>query len=140
MSRKPCGQHQMRPETRHGISAYVGSNVHIPNEPGAAAPLSAAGPSAAEISAPFDYIQKSRIMSRCGMLIRLLVEETLKGEAGDLKETTIGVLVFGRLPDYDPKAATIVRGQAWRLRAKLEEYYATEGIQDRIVVSLPQGH
>jgi hypothetical protein len=82
-------------------------------------------------------------MSRCAKLMQLLtfvVEATLKGEAGDLKETTIGVLLFGRQADYDPKADTIVRSQAWRLRAKLRKYYATEGARDGVVVSLPNGH
>ena len=82
-------------------------------------------------------------MSRCVQLMRLLtfvVEAALNGEAGDLKETTIGVYVFGRQADYDPKVDTIVRSQAWRLRAKLDTYYATEGAEDRVIVSLPKGH
>jgi hypothetical protein len=82
-------------------------------------------------------------MGRCVKLMRLLayvVEATLKGEAGDLKEVTIGVFVFGRPADYDPKVDTIVRSQAWRLRAKLTKYYKSEGIRDPVVVSLPLGH
>jgi hypothetical protein len=82
-------------------------------------------------------------MQRCDRLMQLvtfLVEATLKGEAGHLKETTIGVFVFGRSPDYNPKVDTIVRSQAWRLRAKLKTYYASEGRRDPLVIELPLGH
>ena len=73
-------------------------------------------------------------------LLDFLVETTLGGESDYLKETTIGVFVFGRQPDYDPKLDTIVRSQAWRLRTKLEKYYAGEGNRDSIVILLPRGH
>ena len=82
-------------------------------------------------------------MSGCHRLAQLLdfvVASTLRGEAGHLKETTIGVYVFGRSPDYDPKADTIVRSQAWRLRSKLRKYYASEGANDPIVIDIPIGH
>ena len=81
-------------------------------------------------------------MSGCNRLTQLLtflVASTLRGEAPHLKETTIGVSVFGRSPDYDPKVDTIVRSQAWRLRAKLRKYYASEGIGDSIVIEIPIG-
>ena len=81
-------------------------------------------------------------MGRAEKLIQLLnflVETTLNGNAHYLKETTIGVSVFGRSPDYDPKTDTIVRSQAWRLRAKLKDYYATEGAQDAVVIDIVKG-
>jgi hypothetical protein len=82
-------------------------------------------------------------MSGCHRLVQLLnfvVGSTLRGEAAHLKETTIGVAVFGRSPDYDPKVDTIVRSQAWRLRAKLKKYYASEGVNDAVVIDIPVGH
>jgi hypothetical protein len=82
-------------------------------------------------------------MSGCNRLTQLLdfvVASTLRGEATHLKETTIGVYVFGRNPDYDPKVDTIVRSQAWRLRAKLRKYYASEGANSPIVIEIPIGH
>ena len=45
-----------------------------------------------------------------------------------------GVDVFGRGPDFDPRADTIVRVQARRLRAKLHEFYAVEGHADGLGV------
>ena len=82
-------------------------------------------------------------MSGCHRLVQLLtfvVGSTLRGDATHLKETTIGVAVFGRSPDYDPKVDTIVRSQAWRLRSKLKKYYATEGANDPLVIEIPIGH
>jgi hypothetical protein len=90
-----------------------------------------------------DRIQKSQAMSGCQRLMQLLsfvVDSTLKGDAEHLKETTIGVAVFGRTPDYDPKVDTIVRSQAWRLRSKLRKYYASEGSADPIIIDVPVGH
>ena len=73
-------------------------------------------------------------------LLAFVVKATLDGEADSLKETIIGVFVFGRSPDFDPKVDTIVRSQAWRLRAKLKKYYACEGYQDSVIIDLPRGH
>jgi hypothetical protein len=82
-------------------------------------------------------------MRGCNRLVQLLtfvVSSTLRGEATQLKETTIGVSVFGRSPDYDPKLDTIVRSQAWRLRAKLKKYYASEGADEHVIIDIPVGH
>ena len=89
-----------------------------------------------------EKIRKSQAMKGCDRLVQLLtfvVEATLKGEAGHLKESTIAVFVFGRSPDYNPKVDTIVRSQAWRLRSKLKDYYASEGSRDPVVIDIPVG-
>ena len=64
-------------------------------------------------------------------LLRYVVEETLAGRADRLKEYTLGVDVFDRGEAFSPKADTIVRVQARRLRAKLAVYYAREGEDER---------
>jgi hypothetical protein len=110
---------------------------------GSAVPGIVDGIDSSQIWAAVERIQQSRAMSDCPRLMqffRFVVASTLKGEAMHLKETTIGVAVFGRSPDYDPKADTIVRSQAWRLRSKLRKYYASEGAQESIVIDLPIGH
>lgn len=56
-----------------------------------------------------------------------------------LKETTIGVEVFGRPPAYDSSVDPIVRVEARRLREKLQQYYDRDGSDDPIVVNLPKG-
>jgi hypothetical protein len=96
-----------------------------------------------EVWCEVNRIQRSRAMTGCQRLMQLLnfvVGSTLKGEADHLKETTIGVAVFGRSPDYDPKVDTIVRSQAWRLRSKLRKYYSSEGAEDPVVIDIPVGH
>jgi hypothetical protein len=100
------------------------------------------GPASSEVWTALDRIGKSRTLRRAEKLVHLLnflVETTLSGNAHYLKETTIGVSVFGRPPDYDPKTDTIVRSQAWRLRAKLRDYYATEGAQDSVIIDIVKG-
>ena len=72
--------------------------------------------------------------------LRFVVEQTLANREAQLKEYTIATEVFGRNSDYDPRIDSVVRVQAGRLRTKLQEYYATEGKSDRIVIDLPKGH
>jgi TolB-like protein len=72
-------------------------------------------------------------------LLRLIVERSLEGQPGLLKEYNLGLEVFQRPPDYDPKVDPIVRVQARRLRAKLEEYYAAEGAADGVLIQVPKG-
>ena len=76
---------------------------------------------------------------RTSRLLRFLVERQLAGREAELKESTIGVEVFGRSPDYDPKVDSTVRSEAVRLRARLSRYYETEGSRDPIVIELPKG-
>src|SRR3984893_2413191 len=56
-----------------------------------------------------------------------------------VKEYQIATEVFGRSAGCDPQADSTVRVQAGRLRVKLAEYYATEGVDDPIIVELPKG-
>ena len=78
-------------------------------------------------------------VERTSKLLRFLVEQQLEGRESELKESIIGVEVFGRPPDYDPKVDSTVRTEAVRLRARLSKYYSTEGSQDPIVIDLPKG-
>ena len=99
-------------------------------------------PTASEVWKALQRIGTSRTLRRAERLVQLLnflVETTLSGNAHYLKETTVGVSVFGRPPDYDPKTDTIVRSQAWRLRAKLKDYYATEGANEAVVIDIVKG-
>ena len=72
-------------------------------------------------------------------LLRFLVERHLDGRDHELKESVIGVEVFGRKPDYNPKFDPIVRTEARRLRARLSEYYEGVGATNEIVIELPKG-
>ena len=72
-------------------------------------------------------------------LLRFLVERQLEGRGIELKESLIGVEVYGRSPDYDPKLDSTVRSEVARLRARLSKYYSTEGVRDPLVIELPKG-
>ena len=76
---------------------------------------------------------------RVSKLLRYLVERQIEGKEDELKESIIGVEVFGRTPAYDPKLDSTVRSEAVRLRARLSRYYATEGSRNPLVIELPKG-
>ena len=73
-------------------------------------------------------------------LLKFLADRALSGEADQLKEYTIGLDVFDKPADYDPRKDATVRLHVSRLRQKLADYYRTEGLNDPVVVSLPKGH
>src|SRR5260370_26538526 len=72
-------------------------------------------------------------------LLRFLVEGKLEGRESEIKESLIGVEVYGRSPDYDSKLDSTVRSEMARLRARLSKYYSTEGSQDLLVIDLLKG-
>lgn len=76
---------------------------------------------------------------RMAQFLRFVVECSLAGQGSTLKESVVGVAVFGRDPGYDPKTDPVVRVEARRLRQKLAEYYAGPGAADPIRFVLPKG-
>src|ERR1017187_6434173 len=72
-------------------------------------------------------------------LLQYIVEKTLAGEAGLLKERTLGVEVFDRPPTYDTNADTVVRYTAGEVCKRLLLYYSEHGRDSRIHISLPAG-
>ena len=76
---------------------------------------------------------------RPSQFLRFIVESTLAGRANQIKEYLIGVEVFERPSDYDPKVDPIVRIEAGRLRKKLAEYYSGPGGNDALIIELPKG-
>jgi TolB-like protein len=76
---------------------------------------------------------------RLSRFLRYVVERSLAGEGGQLKEYVIGVEVFDRDDRYDPRLDSIVRVEAGRLRTKLDEYYNGPGRSDSLVIHLRRG-
>ena len=72
-------------------------------------------------------------------LLRYLANHSLTHPGVPLKEYQIATEVFGRPQNFDPQADSAVRVQAGRLRVKLLDYYAHEGLADPIVVEMPNG-
>ena len=77
---------------------------------------------------------------RMSRFLRFVVEETIAGRAGDLKEYVVGVRVFDKAESFDPNVDTTVRVEASKLRTKLARYYETEGRTDSIRIEIPKGH
>lgn len=76
---------------------------------------------------------------RISRFLRFIVEHVIGGNQDYLKEYVIGSEVYDRKPPYHPSQDSIVRTEARRLRAKLKEYYETEGNDDPIYVYLRPG-
>src|SRR5438445_813041 len=72
-------------------------------------------------------------------LLRYLANHSLDHPGTSPKEYQIATEVFGRQQDFDPHVDSMVRVQAGRLRTKLAEYYASEGLEDPILVEIPKG-
>jgi len=80
-----------------------------------------------------------RASPQLSRFLRYAVECTLQGEGAQLKEYRLGVDVMGRPSSYDPRKDPIVRLEARRLRAKLREYYESEGRHDLVRIEIPKG-
>ncbi len=61
------------------------------------------------------------------------------GRTQNINEQYIGSVVFGRNPDYDPGIDSIVRSHASRLRHRLGQYFAEEGAEEELLLTIPKG-
>jgi len=99
-------------------------------------------PSADEIRLQLDRLLSSDAFAnadRMSSFLRYVVERALAGESDQVKEYVIGIEVFGRGEQYDPRLDSIVRVEARRLRAKVDEYYAREGCDDAVIIRMRRG-
>jgi hypothetical protein len=76
---------------------------------------------------------------RYPVLLAYTVKQTLGGNAGELKERTIGVEAFGREPDYDVNLDPVVRMTAAEVRKRLVQYYYNPDHAGELVIELPVG-
>ncbi len=101
----------------------------------------AEGPDAAAVRAHLAAVLNSpefKRSERSRGLLEFIVESALTHSGNGLKESLIGVQIFGRPADYDPKIDPVVRVTVGRLRLKLDEYYLRE-VRDSMRISLPKG-
>jgi TolB-like protein/Tfp pilus assembly protein PilF len=99
-------------------------------------------PPAESVRAELERVLGSKTFSASPRLSRFLkftVEQTIQGNRHNIKEYLLGVDVFDRGESYDPRTDPIVRVEAGRLRAKLQQYYESEGVGDQLVFELPKG-
>ena len=76
---------------------------------------------------------------RARELLRYLVEREQAGEADRLKGFSIAMDVFGKDGDFDSSTDAVVRVQAGRLRELLQQYFASEGIDEPVRIAIPRG-
>lgn len=71
--------------------------------------------------------------------LNYVVHKTLEGRRDELKERTIGVEVFGRLPNYDLNDDPIVRVTAGEVRKRLAQYYYEAKRREEVRIELHPG-
>ena len=76
---------------------------------------------------------------RYPVLLAYTVEQALLGNAGELKERTIGVEAFGREPNYDVNLDPVVRTTAAEVRKRLIQYYYSPDHAKELIIELPVG-
>jgi adenylate cyclase len=98
--------------------------------------------SSQEVLQQLAKIVESRIFKkseRMRRFLRYIVEMTLAGKQNEIGEYSLGLEVYDRTDEFDPRLNSIVRVDAARLRSKLREYYETEGKDDLIHIEIPKG-
>jgi hypothetical protein len=81
-----------------------------------------------------------RTSKRCREFLEYIIEHTISGPSGALKERLIGVELFQLPPDFDTGQHTVVRVTANEVRKKLAQYYSGENGSDHPVrIDLPPG-
>ncbi len=71
--------------------------------------------------------------------LRFVVEQTLAGDANDIKERTLGIEIFGKDADYDTAADPIVRVTAAEIRKRVAQYYQDPAHNEELRITLPSG-
>jgi len=97
------------------------------------------GLTALEVQAQLEKILASETFQRAERLSRFLryaVEQSLAGQQTALKEYSIGLQVFDKPESFDTRVDPIVRVEAGRLRAKIRDYYDTDGSSDPVWLGL----
>ncbi len=89
-----------------------------------------------------DRILASALFRRSHKLaafLKFICEQQQLGKADTINEQLIGTEVFGRTEGYHMGEDSIVRSQARFLRQRLDEYYATEGRDELVRLTIPKG-
>ena len=76
---------------------------------------------------------------RHSRFLAYIVEETLAGRGGDLKEYVIATTVFDKPTSFNPRDDSTVRTEATKLRLRLDRYYANPQAGGELKIELPKG-
>ena len=99
-------------------------------------------PDSAAVMAQLDRVLSTPLFQhskRYPTFLRHVVEQTLRGAGDQLKERTLGIAVFRRVPEYDTSADPVVRNTASEVRKRLEEYYSDPARKRELRITLPVG-
>ena len=81
-----------------------------------------------------------RTSKRCREFLACIVEHTISGPSGALKERSIGVELFQLPQDFDTGQHAVVRVTANEVRKKLAQHYLAEnGLSHPVKIELPPG-
>jgi hypothetical protein len=87
-----------------------------------------------EILASESFVRSKRL----AQFLSWIVKQSISGQASNITERNIAILVYGRPPDFDAKVDGIVRSEAMRLRHKLREYYENQPVEGPRI-EIPKG-
>lgn len=79
---------------------------------------------------------RSKLMSD---FLLYIVDRHICGRTEEITEQQIGFLVFGREEGYDSNDDNIVRSYARNLRKRIDEYFAGEGREETLLLTIPRG-
>jgi hypothetical protein len=80
-----------------------------------------------------------RTRKRCQQFLSYIVERTLEGQGELLKERTLGVELYQRMPTYLTGEDSVVRVEAGEVRRRLAQYYTTEAPSPEVRIEIPLG-
>jgi hypothetical protein len=83
-----------------------------------------------------DGLSRSRLLQD---FLLYIVDRDISERIDDITEQQIGVLVFGRREGYDSNEDNIVRSYARNLRKRVDEYFAAEGREEKLRLTIPRG-
>jgi hypothetical protein len=118
------------------LKSHDATRSHSSNHPAGDPPV------AESIRAQLDALLNSpqfRNSKRSLSLLKFVVEETIEGRAGQLKERVVGTEVFGRDPSYETTHDPIVRNAAIEVRKRLAQYYMEADRTPGVRIELPPG-
>jgi hypothetical protein len=120
----------------------MGSTTIVRSAPSVSAREEAARPPREEVRAQLARLLASPLFQHSKHypgFLRYVVNETLEGRGGFLKERALGAEVFGRDPDYDTNADPVVRTSASEVRKRIAQYCHEPGHETEIRIELTSG-
>ena len=66
-------------------------------------------------------------------------QRSIKDGLDQIHEQEIGAKVFGRQANYDTSLDNIVRVNASELRKRIDDYFASDGVAETLVMEIPRG-